>query len=71
MGGRTQGYEKAGETEHVVEAIQWGADYLMRAQTSPTSFVAQIGNRLIDGKRHGRQAAQGASNDFFRCMSHT
>ncbi len=52
-----QGYEKAGETEHVVEAIQWGADYLMRAQTSPTSFVAQIGNRVIDGERPGGPGA--------------
>lgn len=43
-----RGYRKAGEETHVREAIRWGADYLMKAHTAPGSFVAQVGNRLID-----------------------
>ncbi len=59
LGERPQGYEEAGETRNVVEAIQWGADYLMKAHTSPTTFVAQVGNRLIDGKRPRLRGSSG------------
>jgi len=44
-----QGYQKAGQEQYVREAIQWGADYLMKAHISVDSFVAQVGNTVIDG----------------------
>lgn len=48
-----QGYQKAGQEQYVREAIQWGADYLMKAHISVDSFVAQVGNTVIDGATVG------------------
>ena len=50
-----QGYSKAGQEGNVRDAIQWGADYLIKAHVAPGSFVSQIGNGVIDGAKKGRE----------------
>ncbi len=47
-----QGYAKAGETQHAMEAINWGTDYLLRAfndnGSNNITVVYQVGNLTTD-----------------------
>jgi len=37
------GYAAGGAANSALSQLRWGADYLMRAHTSPSSFVVQVG----------------------------
>ena len=35
-------YEKAGETQNLLNCIRWPLDYLLKAHTGPNEFVVQV-----------------------------
>ena len=36
------GYEKAGQAEHLHQAVKWGTDYLIKAHVSDYELYAQV-----------------------------
>ena len=42
------GYKKAGDLQNAIDAMRWGADYLVNAHSSPNRFVAVLGNSTLD-----------------------
>jgi endoglucanase len=40
------GYEKSGQTEHLLQAVRWGTDYLIKAHVSDYVLYGQVFNRL-------------------------
>lgn len=38
-----QGYEKAGEYDHMLATIKWGTDYLIKCDLGGKAVVAQVG----------------------------
>jgi hypothetical protein len=39
----SKGYAAAGALNSATSQLKWGADYLIRAHTTPSSFVVQVG----------------------------
>ena len=42
------GYKKAGDLQNAIDAMRWGADYLVNAHSAPNRFVAVMGNSTLD-----------------------
>ena len=42
------GYSKSGDLQNAIDALTWGADYLVAAHSSPNHFVAVVGNSTLD-----------------------
>ncbi len=42
------GYEQAGQWPHLLEAVRWGADWLMKAHAAPEVFYGQVGRGDFD-----------------------
>lgn len=42
------GYAKSGDLQNAIDALTWGADYLVAAHSSPNHFVAVVGNSTLD-----------------------
>jgi hypothetical protein len=38
----SKGYAAAGALNSATSQLKWGADYLIRAHTTPSSFVVQV-----------------------------
>jgi hypothetical protein len=38
----SQGYKASGNLAHGLDLIKWGSDYLVKAHTEPTQFIAQV-----------------------------
>mmetsp|Transcript_6836 Transcript_6836/g.19716 ORF Transcript_6836/g.19716 Transcript_6836/m.19716 type:complete len:804 (+) Transcript_6836:5446-7857(+) len=47
------GYEKADDLTNALDAIKWGADYLVNAHSAPNQFVAVVGNSTLDFNYYG------------------
>lgn len=47
------GFAKAGNLGNAVDAIKWGADYLVNAHSAPYQFVAVVGNSTLDFNYYG------------------
>ena len=37
-----EGYQSAGEWEHLLSAVKWGTDYFIKCHTSDTEFYGQV-----------------------------
>ncbi len=42
------GYTKAKDLTNALDAVKWGADYLVSAHSAPNQFVAVVGNSTLD-----------------------
>lgn len=42
------GYQLAGQWEHLLCAVRWGTDWLLKAHTGPREFYAQVGEAAVD-----------------------
>lgn len=49
----TSGFEKAGNLQNSIDAMRWGADYLVKAHSAPNRFVAVVGNSTLDFNYYG------------------
>ena len=49
-----QGYEKAGMTGYLRDAVKWGTDYFIKAHTAKNVFYGQVGNGDFDHQTWGR-----------------
>lgn len=47
------GFAKADNLENALDAIKWGADYLVNAHSAPNQFVAVVGNSTLDFNYYG------------------
>ena len=47
------GYTKAKDLTNALDAIRWGADYLVSAHSAPNQFVAVVGNSTLDFNYYG------------------
>jgi hypothetical protein len=47
------GFKKSGDLQNAIDAIEWGADYLMAAHSKPDRFVAVLGNDTLDFDYYG------------------
>ena len=52
------GYKKAGDLQNGIDAMRWGADYLVNAHSAPNRFVAVVGNSTLDFNYYVRPAVQ-------------
>ncbi len=43
-----EGYAQSGQLARVLDAVRWGADYLVKAHTAPNEFWGQVGQGNID-----------------------
>ena len=47
------GFQKAGNLQNSIDAMRWGADYLVAAHSAPNRFVAVVGNSTLDFRYYG------------------
>ena len=47
------GFQKAGNLQNSIDAMRWGADYLVKAHSAPNRFVAVVGNSTLDFNYYG------------------
>ena len=47
------GFQKAGNLQTSIDAMRWGADYLVKAHSAPNRFVAVVGNSTLDFNYYG------------------
>lgn len=60
------GYERAGQLGYLLDAVRWGADWLMKAHPEPEVFYAQVGRGDLDHAFWGPPEAMRMERPSFR-----
>ncbi len=60
------GYEKSGQMDYLLDAVRWGADWLMKAHPKPEVFYGQVGRGDLDHAFWGAPEAMQMPRPAFR-----